>query len=90
MSNRFTAEEMESIADLVAAKVIAQIPVHVCVFSPDDQVFMRSLASGARGAKKTAVATIVGTLVLGAIAFLGAAIIEWGRRTFGGAPGVTP
>lgn len=86
--NRFTAEELEAIADLVAAKVIAKIPPHTCVLSTDDQVFLRGLAAGARSVRKTAAATAVGAIVLAVLAFLGAACIEWGRRTF--VRGATP
>ena len=88
--HRFTIEELDKLAELVAEKLLARIPPHVCVFTPDDQTFVRGVAAGARNVRKTALATTVGALVLGLLAFIGAAVIEWGKRAFRDGRVVTP
>jgi hypothetical protein len=87
---RYSADELNKLADLVAEKVIERLPKHVCVFSADDQGFVRASAAVARNVRKTALSTTVGALVLGALAFIGAAVIEWGKKQFRNPGTLTP
>ena len=77
MSMRFSPEEIQELADLVAEKVAARLPPHPCPFDPESQQVLAGLAQGVKSARRTAGATIVGALVLGAISFIGWSILKW-------------
>ena len=86
MSASFTPEELATLADLVAERVAARLPPHVCAFDKDTQSILRNFAAGVQSAKKTAGATIVGALVLGGISFLGWSILAWIRSKMEAVP----
>lgn len=75
--NRFTAQEIEALADIVAAKVAARLPQHVCQFAGEDVVLLRAWCASSRNAKRTATATLVGALVIGFVTILGVGIAQW-------------
>lgn len=87
--NRFTPEELDSLADLVAAKVLAKIPAHVCAFSAEDQVFLKGAARNARSVTNVATGTVVTAAVLALLGFLGHAVIQYVQK-LAAQPAVSP
>ena len=75
--HQFTLHELEQLADLLAPRIAAKMPQHVCQFGTDDAAFLAGLAKNGRAAKSTAFATLIGGVVLGALTLLGYGVIHW-------------
>ncbi len=75
--HRFTAAELEELAGLLAPRIAALMPPHVCQFDAVDVTELRRIAGVTRGARATALATFVGTAVLAVLTLIGAGVIAW-------------
>lgn len=76
----WTPAELEQLAELLAEKVAARMPVHVCNFTPDEVAAIKSQVHFTQSAKATFFATAVGAFTLGVLALIGWGIIHWIKR----------
>lgn len=77
---KWTAAEIEAFAGLVAEKVAARLPPHVCQFSPADAATLSGIAIATRTAKRTSFLAAIGALTVGTLTLIGAGIVAWIKK----------
>jgi len=77
MTYTLTTNDLEQLADLLAEKVAARMPKHICEFSPEDRMTLAAFAKGTRAVRSTAGLTAVGAITIALLGWIGWAVIIW-------------
>ncbi len=79
----FTPEEISQLADIVADRVAAKLPPHICVLDDADVAFLKSARLTTNSARKTAFLAAVGALTIAVLTVIGLGVVSWIRKELG-------
>lgn len=77
MPPQFTAEDLKQLAELLAPPIAERITLHQCRFSDAEAAEIKTLTCAAKRVRVTALAALVGALVIGAVSLIGVGVVAW-------------